>query len=163
MTRTYRHWIYLLLHKWFVLLAGLRLGVPLWQLLSHDWSKWRCHEWRPYVTHFYDGGAWRDRTIALAEVTAAQQMHVIANPHHWQYWRGREMPQRYVREMLADWEGAYRTKRIPRVARWLGEPPPLPPPAWYATHCGALHLHPHTRAMVELLLTHTFPPHPASP
>lgn len=31
-------WV-ILKHKWFVLLAGLEVGVPLWRLIIHDWSK----------------------------------------------------------------------------------------------------------------------------
>lgn len=30
---------YVIRHKFFVFQAGLRLGVPLWQLLIHDLSK----------------------------------------------------------------------------------------------------------------------------
>ena len=28
-----------LIHKWYVFLAGQLTGVPLWQLIIHDWSK----------------------------------------------------------------------------------------------------------------------------
>ena len=34
-----RYLSYVLRHKWYVLWAGLWLGVPLWRLLIHDWSK----------------------------------------------------------------------------------------------------------------------------
>lgn len=154
MQRTYRHWIYLLLHKWYVLCAGIRLGVPLWRLLIHDWTKWRRAEWIPYVTYFYDSGAWRNDEIARAAVLEAQRLHVETNPHHWQYWQGREMPQALVREMLADWEGANRVKR--QLLPWLDGDAPPDVPTWYAAHNAELTLHPHTRAMVELLLTHRF-------
>lgn len=160
MTRCYRHWIYLLLHKWYVLLAGVRLGVPLWALIIHDWTKWRRAEWQPYVQHFYDGGAWRERPDARAAVEAAQLMHVTTNPHHWQYWQGREMPHVYVREMLADWESANRVRR--RLLPWLGGDAPPSVTAWYAAHSTTITLHPRTRAMVELLLSHMFRPRPAS-
>lgn len=51
-----KHWRYLkyvIRHKWFVLLAGLTLGVPLRQLLVHDWSKFLPCEWFPYASFFY--------------------------------------------------------------------------------------------------------------
>jgi len=45
---------YVVRHKWFVFLAGLRVGgIPLWRLLIHDWSKFTPAEWRPYVQSFY--------------------------------------------------------------------------------------------------------------
>lgn len=51
-----KHWHYLkyiVRHKWFVLLAGLQTGAPLWRLLIHDWSKFLPSEWIPYATFFY--------------------------------------------------------------------------------------------------------------
>ena len=38
---------YVLRHKWFVLVAGLKVGAPLWRLLIHDWSKFTAAEWGP--------------------------------------------------------------------------------------------------------------------
>jgi hypothetical protein len=40
-------------HKWFVLLAGLKTGAPLWRLIIHDWSKFTPAERGPYVRPFY--------------------------------------------------------------------------------------------------------------
>jgi hypothetical protein len=34
-----RYLSYVVRHKWFVLLAGIKTGAPLWRLLIHDWSK----------------------------------------------------------------------------------------------------------------------------
>lgn len=58
-----KHWSYLkyvIRHKWFVFLAGLDRGVPLWQLLIHNWSKFLPWEWMPYAEWFngLDGGSW---------------------------------------------------------------------------------------------------------
>lgn len=44
---------YVIRHKWFVLIAGLRVGAPLWRLIIHDWSKFLPCEWRPYAKFFY--------------------------------------------------------------------------------------------------------------
>lgn len=48
-----RYLSYVVRHKWFVLLAGLRVRAPLWRLLIHDWSKFTPSEWGPYVRFFY--------------------------------------------------------------------------------------------------------------
>jgi hypothetical protein len=48
-----RYLTYVLRHKWFVLVAGLRVGVPVWRLLAHDLSKFSPAEWGPYVANFY--------------------------------------------------------------------------------------------------------------
>lgn len=48
-----RYLSYVLRHKWFVLLAGLRVRAPLWRLLIHDWSKFTPAEWGAYVATFY--------------------------------------------------------------------------------------------------------------
>lgn len=51
-----KHWMYfkyLMKHKLFVFLAGLRLKVPLWRLAVHDWSKFLPSEWIPYANYFY--------------------------------------------------------------------------------------------------------------
>lgn len=28
-----------MVHKWYVFLAGLKTGAPIWRLIIHDWSK----------------------------------------------------------------------------------------------------------------------------
>lgn len=61
-----RYGAYVVRHKWFVFLAGLRVGPPpglpvlrhlrWWlQLALHDLSKLRPSEWRPYAVNFYTG------------------------------------------------------------------------------------------------------------
>lgn len=44
---------YLLKHKWHVLRAGLKLNVPLWRLVVHDWSKLTPIEWFAYTAFFF--------------------------------------------------------------------------------------------------------------
>lgn len=103
---------YVARHKWFVLLAGLRTGAPLWRLVIHDWSKFTSAEWGPYVRKFYDPDRARPD-----EFERAWLHHQHRNPHHWQHWLLREdsgtikllpMPDSLVREMVADWMGAGR-------------------------------------------------------
>lgn len=174
---------YVLRHKWFVFVAGLRRGVPLWQLLVHDLSKFRPDEWRPYAEWFYgyEGGSWhqiqrstellypyRGDTVhcrSVIGVRLRQQAerryldfmeaflrHLHRNPHHWQHWvltpdsqdrptQTFEMPDRYAREMLADWDGAGRAI----TGKW-------DTPSWYARQGPREKLHPATRDFVERML-----------
>jgi len=130
------------LHKWFVLLAGLKTGAPIWRLIIHDWSKFTPAEWGPYVRHFYD----KDRERP-GELDAAWLHHWSHNPHHWQFWAARNglesrtVLESYAREMVADWMGAGRaiTGRC-EVAEW------------YEKNVDKMTLHPWTRKLVERLI-----------
>jgi hypothetical protein len=124
---------YVLIHKYWVFVAGLHLGVPLWQLITHDWSKFTPKEWFAYVNHFYGNypkfdpedtckyvrqgyyGITTKETKEMFDV--AWNYHQKTQPHHWQFWvlitdsdEPRTcvlpMPQKYVLEMVADWAGA---------------------------------------------------------
>lgn len=139
---------YVLRHKWFVFLAGLRLGVPLWQLIIHDWSKFLPGEWMAYARTFYapDGSKQYD---PRPDFDFAWNRHQKRNPHHWQYWllinddgsiTALMMPDRYQREMLADWIGAGRALGKPHTA------------AWYATNKHKIPLNPATQRWIEAAL-----------
>lgn len=162
-----RYLSYVVRHKWFVLLAGLKTGAPLWRLVIHDWSKLTPAEWFPYVQYFYGHDdehyrrAWRrgvylraPRGHALRSGTDAFDVawlhHQHRNPHHHQHWLLREddgalralaMPEPLVREMVADWMGAGRAI----TGRWDAA-------SWYANAAGKMILHPDTRAHVETLV-----------
>lgn len=111
---------YVLRHKWFVLVAGHVLGVPLWQLLIHDLSKFSRAEWGPYVRRFYGGrGGALDKAADPEDFKQAWAHHWQHNPHHPELWAGGEqgdpykrvrMPERFVAEMVADWYGAARAQ-----------------------------------------------------
>ena len=101
---------YVLVHKWWVFYAGVRLGgIPIWQLFIHDWSKFGAAEWKPYVDFqpYHGKIETAPEDIKLA-FNAAFEHHLSVNPHHWKYWNGVEIPLVYTREMLADWYGAGR-------------------------------------------------------
>lgn len=115
-----RYLRYVLLHKWYVLRAGLFIGTPntigtwrwLWRLIRHDASKFRPSEWRPYAGYFYGGETGAD---AQRWFDAAWLAHIHRNPHHWQHWVLHEdsgktkillIPIADVDEMIADWLGA---------------------------------------------------------
>lgn len=144
---------YVLRHRWFVFVECVRLGIP-WRGLVHDLSKFLPDEWFPYVEFFY--GAWKDRgeTLSvrvLAAFNAAWLRHQHRNPHHWQYWRLREddggtkllpMPEKYVREMLADWRGAGRAQGFDKLG------------PWYEKNHRMIELERETRALLHSLMTY---------
>lgn len=135
---------YVMRHKWYVLREALKLGIAPHQAILHDWSKFLPSEWSPYARAFYapDGSG----QYHPEEFTEAWNYHQKRNPHHWQYWmitwdRGETeclpMPDKYRREMLADWRGA---------GMALGKPDTK---AWYLANKDKMHLHPETRAWIE--------------
>jgi hypothetical protein len=148
---------YVARHKWFVFRAGLQTRAPLWRLAIHDWSKLSVGEWSPYVHSFYGPGDRKLKAINDA-FDAAWLHHQHRNPHHWQHWllqeddgvlKVLEMPEKFVREMVADWMGAGRAI----TGKWdtVG---------WYEKNCHKIKLAPKTRELTEQLLgyakTHTF-------
>lgn len=147
---------YLLRHKWFVFVAGCRLGIP-WLALMHDNSKFRPSEWLPYARYFYepDGskktrrdstGYYKPTDTGDAAFDFAWLLHQKRNKHHWQWWVLPEdegglkvlpMPDRYRREMLADWRGAGRAQGTPDTLKW------------YRTNRHKMSLHPETQGWIE--------------
>src|SRR5688572_28319224 len=157
------HWNYLqyvLRHKWFVFRAGLSLGVPILQLIIHDWTKFLPSEWFPYVDFFFTKrngkigagtkGYYHKPGDDIAFDTAWNH-HQKLNPHHWQHWvliRDTDdpkylplpMPERYAKEMVADWIGAGKAQGTPDNMKW------------YQTNKDKMLLDSNTRAYVEMLL-----------
>jgi len=158
------HWLYLkyvLRHKWFVLVAGRRIGgAPLWRLLIHDWSKFSPSEWGTYARFFYghrlspvryqDWAIEEEKRQLQGPFDRAWLHHQHANPHHWQHWVLREdsgatkvleMPEHFAREMVADWMGAGRAI----TGKWEAR-------EWYEKNAGNILLAPGTRSLVAALL-----------
>lgn len=144
---------YVLIHKWYVFLECYRLGIP-WRGLLHDLSKFRPSEWFPYVEFFYGLGSAERREANRyskqpcdnAAFDLAWLSHQKRNPHHWQWWILPEdaggqkvlpMPDKYRREMLADWVGAGRALGNPGVT-W-----------WYTQNKSKMCLHSATRDWIE--------------
>lgn len=158
MRKHFAYLVWLLRHKLYVFWAGLKLGVPILQLLAHDLSKFRPDEWGPYAEYFYgearklpkpeDYPLWGD-------VKAAEEMawllHQRRNPHHWQYWvlidddgtvTALQMPDKYLYEMIADWRGAGRAI----TGKWGAL-------EWYEANKEHINLHEITRLDVETCLS----------
>jgi len=165
-----KHWNYLkyvIRHKWFVFLAGVKIGAPVWRLIIHDWSKFLPSEWFPYAEKFYgkkvdknepnDFKYWLARGPVDAEFDQAWNLHQKRNKHHWQYWlltndssdpkhKPMQMPRKYMLEMVADWMGTGRAI----TGKWeCGK--------WYDQNRGNIMLQEYTRLSVDhILYKHSF-------
>ena len=148
---------YLLRHKWYVFLACLDLGVPLWMAILHDWDKFLPSRFIPYARFFRnpDGsrtgarkptGEYDPTDTGSIEFEFAWFLHQKVNRHHWQWWilptetggiKALSMPDVHRREMLADMRGAGRALGLPDTK------------AWYMANCDKMQLHPETRLWLE--------------
>lgn len=133
MSRDIEYLKYIVRHKAHVFVECCRLGIP-WRGLVHDLSKFHPAEWFPYRDYFYPGTVHDDCVVSFSrrvrEVAfdAAWLRHIHCNPHHWQHWllveddtgRGRAlpMPDKCIREMLADWRGMARARGRDSVKEW---------------------------------------------
>jgi hypothetical protein len=143
-------------HKWFVFLAGLKVGCPLWRLIIHDWTKFLPSELPHYQRQFF--GMADDP----AGFVLCWARHQNRHEHHWEYWIPRtghnrcipqfpdntplEMSDAAVKEMIADWLGAGRAYegKWPNGNGWL----------WWEHNKGKIlpRLHPVTVAKVESII-----------
>ena len=129
---------YVLRHKWFVFLESCKLGIP-WQGITHDMSKLLPSEWMPYANFFYGNkvqpirdstGYYKPTDTGDAAFDFAWLLHQKRNKHHWQWWclpedeaglKTLPIPERFLREMLADWQGAGRAQRRPDTLAWYSK------------------------------------------
>ena len=132
-------------HKWFVFLECCKLRIP-WLGIVHDLSKFTISEWRGYARYFYG----KKTPSVEFDFDVAWLHHQHRNKHHWQRWLltldsarsdGKMipmiMPEKYQREMLADWYSAGRAYGNPNTAEW------------YLENREQIQLHPVTRQWIE--------------
>ena len=151
MRRNFAYLKYVLMHKYYVLVAGRLLKLGWWQLLLHDWSKFRPDEWKAYAYTFYDdNGDKIARPEKFYSFDRAVHLHRRRNMHHPQYWHRPAgswpypMPGKVLIEMIADWAATGKAKS----GEWdLRE--------WYKEAKLLMEFHPDTwievNAVVELL------------
>ena len=141
---------YVLRHKWFVLVATIRIGAPIWRAIVHDMSKFLPSEWIPYAATFYahDGSNRYDET---EDFNLAWCLHQHRNPHHWQFWLLKQdgpgtkclpMPKKYALEMVADWMGAGRAI----TGKWECN-------EWYQKNKDTIIIHKDTRNFIEPIIS----------
>ena len=153
---------YFLRHKWYVFWACMKVRVPFWVALFHDWDKFLPEMVISYSNYFYntDGtdkqirdkrGYYNPLQTGNPRFDMARFMHMTRNKHHWQYWtmldsRSQQiiqnMPEVYIREMIADWMGAHKAQKSTGSVN-----------EWYYRHKDEIVLSHDTRNRVESLLT----------
>lgn len=129
----------------------------MWVGLVHDWKKFRPRDWMAYVRQFYleDGTRINVRDVTGSYDARAQTREFNyawldhqKSGHHWQAWvligdggvlSAVKIPDRYLREMVADWIGAGKTQG--NGAR-----------EWYQKNKDKMVLHPDTRRKLEVFL-----------
>lgn len=147
-----KYFSYVVRHKYFVFRAGLKTKAPIWRLIIHDWSKFSLSEWKPYVEAFYGPKLLSSNMLALRKdrFDKAWLHHQHKNPHHWQHYVLRKddgaikcikIPEKFVREMVADWCGAGRAI----TGEWEVRD-------WYETNRHKILLHPATQIQVVALI-----------
>jgi hypothetical protein len=139
-------------------MASIELGVP-WQGFVHDLSKFSPLEFWAYARYFkgpygalYKGTCpvilYRQKELKQA-FDVAWKHHQKHNPHHWEHWiielaigenKVSLMPEKYVREMVADWMAMSRARGKSDCSEW------------YEGNKEFIKLHPETRKCVETLI-----------
>lgn len=114
----------------------------------HDMSKFGFTEFFAYTDRFYRHD---ESPKARYAFDVAWLHHIHVNPHHWQHWilqsdvegvKVLRMPEKYVKEMVADWRGV-------GLALGKGRDNAI---TWYIKNKDTMALHPQTRSRVETLL-----------
>lgn len=112
--------------------------------ITHDLSKFLPSEFFAYADRFHSG----DYAYRYFEVEGnfekAWLLHQRRNKHHWDYWvnsQGRPVPipQKYVRQMICDWES---------MGRVFGDNAYR----YYIKHKHLIKLHCETKQLVEFYL-----------
>lgn len=117
LTTTIKHLRNILVHKWWVMVYGRRMGINFWRLLVHDMSKFSPTEFWESVKYYKGDSSPIPECKKINGFSYAWQHHKGRNPHHYEYWTDNydigmtliPMPYKYVCEMMADWFAAGRT------------------------------------------------------
>ena len=148
-------------HIKYVREAGRKLGVPNYQLIEHDQSKYSKFEFDQYTNYFYNEDGSKktpdQRTsLDIDNFAEAWLHHMNHNKHHWQYWifpdgfsHGTftingvmKMRENFALEMIADWMGA----SMAYTQSWDMD-------EWLLNNISTVTLHPETVVFVKDKLT----------
>ena len=157
MTKYSGYLLYVLRHRWFVMVECFRRGL-YWQGLMHDLDKFLPDEFFPYADFFNSKrrdktGYYKPTDTGHAGFDMAWLRHVHRNRHHWQHWtqatedglRLFDIPRKHVIEMVCDWIGAGRAQYSETNAA-----------QWFAANNHKMQLTPTTKAMIEEYLRELF-------
>jgi len=159
MLQYFKHFKYILKHKYYVMIECFKRGL-YWQGLIHDLSKLRPCEFIPYSNNFYNNkggsknnsnlsktGYYRDPDNDNNDFNLAWLSHIHKNFHHWQYWievkhdktiKTYKMPEKYMIEMLCDWIGAGKAQGCNNNTK-----------KWYEENNNKIILHEDTKRWIE--------------
>lgn len=153
MLQHYKYLRYILKHKYYIIVYGTKIGLPLWRALLHDWTKFMPNEWSAYANRSYTKTGESKRALGISTTDDFEYMkmrHRGRNKHHWQAWvqiksRGRliplPIPEVYVKEMVADWASVGHYKYgINDIMEW------------YKKHRDGMVLHPDTVILLDKLV-----------
>lgn len=150
-TQNIQLFFYVIKHKFFVLKFGLKLKVPLYLLIIHDWTKFLPDEFFAHAAYFF-GKTQTPQDIENFKYASLKHIH--RNKHHNQYWalkddfigiENLEIPIKYLKEMVVDWAAAGYTKHGKIEVK-----------SWYYKNKWDIHLHKSTRTEVEKLINKYF-------
>lgn len=145
-----RYWnnlLYILQHKWYVLLECWKKGL-YWQGILHDMSKFSLTEFLAYSNKFHHEKEASSDQAAQHEAAFqyAWLHHQHHNKHHWNYWVVNQvtqeavpMPHKYVLEMVCDWKAMARKRKTSHTEH-------------YRHHAHTLLLHPETRRQLDNIM-----------
>lgn len=108
-----KHFKLVMIHKHFVFLASVEVGIPL-RGLFHDMSKFSPIEFFNSAKYYTGNRSPIDNEKDDKGYSYAWLHHRGRNPHHWEYWIDNlssggvalKIPIKYVKEMICDWIGA---------------------------------------------------------
>lgn len=98
---------------------------------THDLSKFSPSEFIPYAINFYSKkdcrrcayylscdynqiglghSVWAEecKDYKYNNFNKALEHHYKHNKHHWNYWEGKDIPEKYIRQMICDWKAMSR-------------------------------------------------------
>lgn len=114
-----KYWLYfkyIIEHKRNVFLECRKVKGMWWHGITHDLSKFSPSEFFPYARKFYgnyppkallkDIGYKNIKTKESIEeeFQKAWEHHYKNNPHHWNYWIGKDMDCKDIDKMICDWK-----------------------------------------------------------
>lgn len=123
MNKYIKYLFYILEHKKNVFIECWKEGLYL-QAFTHDLSKFLPSEFIPYARNFYgkyipqrildnlvgveNKSKIRTKEQTKEEFNKAWQLHYKRNKHHPEHWAGRDMPRKYIKQMVCDLKGMSR-------------------------------------------------------